>query len=80
MGYPGISDRNRTSGSSTCKDLHQRVSTFGWLFQALPRAEFLPLRSVLTAREKGAIVRAKLACKQQSACQVLCSAGMGAKN
>jgi hypothetical protein len=63
-----------------CQDLHQPVSTFGWLFQALPRAEFLPLRSVLTAQEKGAIVRAKLAGKQQSACQVLCLAGMGAKS
>jgi hypothetical protein len=36
--------------------------------------------ALCAARETGAIVRAKLACKQQSACQVLCLAGIGAES
>ncbi|WP_299719134.1 hypothetical protein, partial [Caballeronia sp.] len=46
-------DRNRTSRSSTCKDLHQHVSTFGWLFQALPCAGFLSLRSAVRCPGNG---------------------------
>jgi hypothetical protein len=53
MRYLSISDRNRTSGSSTCKVLHQPVSTFDWLFQALPCAGFLSLRTVLHCPGKG---------------------------
>src|SRR5471032_1990814 len=53
MRYLSISDRNRTSGSSTCKVLHQPVSTFVWLFQALPCVGFLSLRTVLHCPGKG---------------------------
>ena len=53
MRYLSISDRNRTSRSSTCKDLHQPVSTFSWLFQALPSVEFLSLRSAVLPGKRG---------------------------